>query len=69
MRSFEMGMSASAVCMNQYKNTQKSPAATIESVKRGYPQGALLLTVYASVLREMIRKVDEAWPNRFDAAL
>jgi hypothetical protein len=27
MRSFEIGMSASPVCMNQYKNTQRRPAA------------------------------------------
>jgi hypothetical protein len=68
-RSLEIGISARAVCMNQYRKTQSSPAAILALAEAGYLQLSYRLTVYASTWREMVGKVDETWPDRFDASL
>jgi hypothetical protein len=50
-RNFEIGMRASAVCRNQYKNRQSNPAAVSMLVTPQNGLKTLILTVYPSALR------------------
>lgn len=51
MRSFEIGMSASAVCMNQYRNTHRRPAESIPALSERWFGKLMKLGQIASMHR------------------
>lgn len=69
MRSFEIGMRARPVCKNQYRKTQRRPAAI--GMSTGIPRRQIicLLTIDACAFGEVIGKVYETWPDSLDTSL
>jgi hypothetical protein len=69
MRSLEIGISANPVWINQYRITQSKPAATSRLVADRQSLRVTKLTVNSSIPRQVVRKVDEARPDCFQASL